>query len=81
MPLKIAPATVRSASAKPLLGYVTVGEYDNALAARSIVSIADRLVLFTNARCGRPGAGLEAIASAAARSCVAADPRFGLANV
>src|SRR5690349_120884 len=80
MPLTMAPATVRRASPNPPPGYATVGEYDNAAAARSIVSIAERLVLLTKARCGRPGAGLAAIACAAARSSVAARPLFGLAN-
>ena len=79
MPRTIAPATVRSASAKPLFGYATVGVYAVASATRSSVSIAPRLVLFTNARCGRPVAGLAAIACAAARSWSAAAPRFGLA--
>ena len=79
MPRTMAPATVRIASAKPLFGYATVGVYDVASATRSSVSIAPRLVLFTNARCGRPFAGLAAIACAAARSSSAAAPRFGLA--
>src|ERR1043165_4713743 len=80
MPLTIAPATVRSASANPPFGYATVGAYCSAAFARSIVSIAERLVLLTNARCGRPGAGFDAIACAALRSSVAALPEFGLAN-
>jgi hypothetical protein len=80
MPRTIAPATVCNASAKPLSGYETVGVYDVARATRSSVSIAPRAVLFMKARCGRPLAGLLAIVWAAARSCVAAAPRFGLAN-
>ena len=51
------------------------------MAARSSVSIAPRLVLLTNASCGRPVAGFDAIANAVFFSSVAADPRFGLANV
>src|SRR5437763_13920799 len=81
MPLAIAPATVLNASAKPLFGYATVGLYVVACATRSIVAIAPRLVALTKARCGRPAAGLPAIASAAARSCAAAAPLFGLAKV
>ena len=42
--------------------------------------MAPRAVLFTNARCGRPLAGLLAMVCAATRSCAAAAPRFGLAN-
>jgi hypothetical protein len=80
-PLTMAPATVRSDCAKPSFGYTTLGVYDVTNATRSSVWIAPRLVLFTYARCGRPLAGFVAIACAAARSCRAADPRFGLAYV
>ena len=41
-------------------------QYDVALATRSIVSMAPRVVAFTNARCGRPAAGFAAMATAAA---------------
>src|SRR5262245_35418550 len=81
MPRTIAPATVCSASAKPPFGYASVGVYDVARATRSSVAIAPSAVLFTNARWGRPVAGLLAIVCAAVRSCVAAVPRFGLAYV
>src|SRR5258708_5431455 len=77
----MAPATVRSASAKPLFGYATVGVYAAALATRSKVSKASLLVLFRNARCGLRAAGLAAMACAAAFSCNAAEPPFGLAYV